>query len=483
MGKGLAAAPAYEALVAQLKPYSQEHLLRFWDELNESDRAALAEQIRALDLAVTDRLIRTWIRGTPPSEPITRIEPVDMIPLPAHDRADAREAWDAGEKALRDGRVGIVLVAGGQGTRLGFDGPKGTFPIGPATGRTLFQYHADRILYAQDRYGRALPWYIMVGESNEAATREYFESNDYLGLNPRDVRFFTQAMMPTVGDDGKILLESKARVATNPNGHGGCIPALVENGILDDAERRGIDLLSYFQVDNWAVKPADPYFIGYHLLRTGEMSSKVKRKATPRESSGVFCVCDGKVRVIEYTELDIYPALLETDARGELIHRAANAGIHIIDVGFVRRVYERYDEFPWHCSHKKVAHIDSQGKEVRPDKPNAYKFETFVFDALIYAKGTPLTMEIDVKTEYALSKQMDGPGGVNEARKLMHDYWAKWLKAAGCTRDLSGVNVEISPRFASYQDEFVKKSTGVKWPATGDIAIGPNGEFVSARND
>ncbi len=477
MGKGIATGPAHDALLARLKPYGQDHLLRFWHGLGDAERASLAAQIDEIDFALTDRLIRAWIRGTPEPEPIGRIEPVEAIPLPTPDRADAREAWAAGEKALRDGRVGIVLVAGGQGTRLGFNGPKGTFPIGPATGRTLFEYHADRILYAQKRYGRTLPWYIMVGESNEAATREYFEANDFLGLKPGDVRFFKQAMMPSVGDDGRILLEAKSRVATNPNGHGGCIPALVENGILDDADRRGIDLLSYFQVDNWAVKPADPYFLGYHLLNGGEMSTKVKRKATPRESSGVFCVCDGKVRVIEYTELDIYPALLETDARGNLIHYAANAGIHIINTGFLRRVYDRYDRFPWHCSHKKVAHIDAQGRKVEPKEPNAYKFETFVFDALIYAEGRQITMEIDVKTEYALSKQMDGPGGVNEARQLMHDYWADWLKAAGCPRELSGVDVEISPAFASYKDEFVNKAKGINWPKSGPIAFGRDGAF------
>ncbi len=467
-----------DGLAGRLREFGQDHLLRFWDELDAAQRATLSAQIAQIDLELTQRLIDAWIKSTPSPEHFSRIEPANVIPLPTPDRPDARAAWDAGEAALRAGRVGIVLVAGGQGTRLGFDGPKGTFPIGPATGRTLFQYHADRILYAQDRYGCTLPWYIMVGETNEAATREYFAANGYLGLDPANVRFFKQAMMPTVGEDGRILLESKSRVAMNPNGHGGCIPALVENGILDDARARGIDLLSYFQVDNWAVKLADPYFIGYHVLGDGQMSSKVKRKSTPREASGVFCVCDGRVRVIEYTELDIYPALLETDANGRLVHFAANAGIHVLDVEFVDRVYRDYNRFPWHCSHKKVAHIDATGQLVKPEKPNAYKFETFVFDALGYATGRPIAMEIDVKTEYALSKQMDGPGGVTEARQLMHDYWGGWLEAAGCPRDLSGIDIEISPRYAATQAEFVQKAKHLRWPASGNIAIGPDGAFL-----
>jgi UDP-N-acetylglucosamine/UDP-N-acetylgalactosamine diphosphorylase len=465
-------------LAARLKPFGQEHLLRFWNELDDTEQAGLAAQIERIELPLTRRLIHEWIHGTPAPEHFDRIEPVDVVPLPTHERPDAREAWDAGEQALRDGRVGIVLVAGGQGTRLGFPGPKGTFPIGPATGRTLFEYHADRIHYAQDRYGCRLPWYIMVGETNEAATRDYFEANEYLGLDPTHIHFFKQAMMPSVGEDGRILLESKSRVAMNPNGHGGCIPALVDNGILDDARNHGIDLLSYFQVDNWAVKLADPFFIGYHLRGDGQMSSKVKRKATPRESSGVFCLCDGNVRVIEYTELDIYPTLLDTDDDGNLLHYAANAGIHILDVDFVDRVYQNYERFPWHCSHKKIVHVDENGREVKPDRPNGYKFETFVFDALVYAEGRPVVMEIDTKTEYAISKQMEGPGGVIEARQLMHEYWGAWLKAAGCTRDLTDIDIEISPRFAASEQEFVERAQGFDWPASGNIAIGPDGRFI-----
>jgi len=465
-------------ITARLREYGQEHLVAFWAQLNAAERAALAAQIEQIDFPLTQRLVNEWIKSTPSPQHFDRIEPADVVPLPTPDREDAREAWSAGENALRAGRVGLVLVAGGQGTRLGYDGPKGTFPIGPTTGRTLFQYHADRILYAQDRYGCTLPWYIMVGETNEAATRVYFEANGFLGLKPENVRFFKQAMMPSVDDDGRILLDSKSCIAMNPNGHGGCIPALVKNGIIEDARSRGINLLSYFQVDNWAVKLADPYFIGYHVLGDGQMSSKVKRKATPREASGVFCVCDGQVRVIEYTELDIYPALLETDANGNLMHFAANAGIHVLDVDFVERVYQNYDRFPWHCSHKKIAHVDANGHHVKPEKNNGYKFETFVFDALAYASGRPIAMEIDVKTEYALSKQMDGPGGVNEARHLMHDLWAGWIRAAGCARDLSDVHVEISPRFASTQTELVDKTKGVSWPASGPIAIGPDGTFL-----
>lgn len=453
-------------------------MLQFWSKLAPEEQARLSGQIESLDLPLIDRLAKEWILGNPQGQHFTSIEPMDVLPVPTPEDPRAAKALAAGEAALRAGRVGIVLVAGGQGTRLGFPGPKGTFPMGPVTGRTLFQYHADRIIHAQRKYGCVLPWYIMVGDTNEAATRQYFADNAYLGLDPANVFFFTQAMMPSVDDSGRILLESPSSIAMNPNGHGGCIPALVDNGIIADARKRGIDTLSYFQVDNWAINLADPHFIGYHVLDNGEFSSKVKRKTTPREAAGVFCVCDGRVRVLEYTELDIYPQLLETDASGELKHFGGNAAAHIISVDFVERVYARYDEFPWHCSHKKIAHVNERGERVQPEKPNGYKFETFVFDALVYTKGRPLALEIDRIAEYALAKQMTGSGSVEEARENMNIYWGGWLRAAGCTRSLDGINIEISPVFASTQEEFVQKAKGLQWPASGDIAVDANGRFV-----
>lgn len=481
MSKDAATVDASE-LLSKLKPYGQDHVLRFWRDLSPHEQEHLASQIDKLDLPLVHRLIDYWVLNSPEQHVIETIEPVDVIPVPAPDRDDARQAHEAGEEALGRGRVGLVLVAGGQGTRLGYDGPKGTFPIGPVTGRTLFEYHADKIRHAQRQYGVTLPWYIMVGETNEEATKAYFRENDYLGLSPENVRFFKQAMMPCVDEQGKFILDRKGALAMNPNGHGGCIPALIDEGIIADCKERGIDILSYFQVDNWAVQLVDPYFLGYHLLGDGQMSSKVKRKTAPREAAGVFCVCDGKVRVIEYTELDIYPQLLDTDDDGNLVHFAGNAAIHVIDTEFIERVYNRYDEFPWHCSHKKIPYVDPGGQRIEPDEPNGYKFETFIFDALVYAEGHPVTLEIDRIAEFALAKQPTGPGGVDEARRNRNQIWRDWLQAAGCNRDdLDRIDIEISPDFANSKEEFVEKATSLAWPHAGPIAIGPGGEFISRR--
>jgi len=265
------------------KMYNQQHIFRFWDEFDDAERKRFEHDVSEIDFALLKKLLARWVYNEPEPEKFLHIDPVPTIPMVDPKDERARIALDAGEAALRAGRVGLFLVAGGQGTRLGYEGPKGTFPIGPITQKTLFEYHAEKIRKLQERYGCVLPWYIMVSEENHAPTEQFFKDNDYLGLNPEDIKFLEQDMMPCVDEAGKILLARKDKVAKNPNGHGGCIPAMEDSGVLSDAARRGVDLLFYFQVDNWAVNLADPYFLGYHLLNEGEMSSKVHLKQEPHE--------------------------------------------------------------------------------------------------------------------------------------------------------------------------------------------------------
>jgi UDP-N-acetylglucosamine/UDP-N-acetylgalactosamine diphosphorylase len=320
----------------------------------------------------------------------------------------------------------------------------------------------------------------MVSRANGAATKAFFEQHDYFGLSADSVSFLTQRMVPCMDQEGKFMLESPARLAMNPNGHGGCIPAMVERGVLDDARRRGVDLLAYFQVDNWAVKVTDPFSVGYHVLRKAEMSSKNHRKRQPREAVGVHCLGDGQYRVIEYSELDIYPQLLETDAQGQLRYYAGNPAIHMLSVDFVQRVYDHFEDFPWHKAFKKVPYVNGNGELVRPGEPNAYKFETFVFDALRFAQHPPVALEITPPGEYTPIKQPTGDNSVAAALATMREYWGGWLEAAGCpiARGADGkvcVDIEISPEFALYKDEFVEKTRGYAWPTSGAIVVEADG--------
>ena len=436
--------------------YGQGHIFRNWDQLDSAARGRFLAQIARVNFPLMRRLAETWILNTPEPERFSDIQPIPVIPPEPADPS----ALAAGEQALARGEVGLFLVAGGQGTRLGFHGPKGCYPIGPVTGKTLFQYHAEKIRNLQRRYGCLLPWYIMVSETNEAATRAYFEQQQWFGLRRDQVYFLRQRMVPCMDDHGRFLLEAPDRLAMNPNGHGGCIPAIKEEGVIQDARNRGVRWLSYFQVDNWAVKVADPVFIGHHVLRNADMSSKVHRKNDPREAVGVHCLCDGVYRVIEYSELHLYPQLLETDEAGELRFFAGNPAIHILSVDFVERLNAHYDTFPWHAAHKKVPFLDDAGVLVRPDQPNAWKFETFVFDALKFVSHPPLALEIRREGEYTPTKQPEGVNSVAASRQSMADYWGGWLEKAGWTipRRADGhvaVAVEISPAFALTEQELL----------------------------
>jgi len=475
----------FEDARRQLEAHGQGHVLRYWDTLDQDGRAALLEQIDRVDFPLMDRLTDTWVRNEPAPEVFDTIRPIPVIPLNGGPEHDA--AWQAGEEALRNGRVGLFLVAGGQGTRLGFSGPKGAYPIGPVSRRSLFAFHAEKIHNLERRYGCTLPWYIMVSDTNDEATQAFFRENAFFGLREADIRFFRQRMVPCVDEQGRFVLDAPGHIAMNPNGHGGCLPAMADNGVLDDAQARGIDLLSYFQVDNWAVKVADPLFLGFHVLRGAEMSSKNHRKNHPREAVGVHCLCDGEYRVIEYSELDIYPQLLETDADGQTIYYAGNPAIHILSVDFVRRVSDHFGDFPWHRAHKKIPYVDGDGRLVQPDAPNGYKFETFVFDALRVIGHDPVGLEIERPGEYTPIKSFEGDNSVQGAWRTMRGYWAAWIEAAGgaVPRDGQGcaaVDIEISPQFALSREEFIERTAGRDWPDRGSLAIDADGAWIASQD-
>ena len=463
--------------------YGQEQVFAFWDELNGDEREALCADLEQVDFALMARLTEKWIKNPPAAESFTDIEPVPCLPRLGTGGAQEAEAWAAGEDALRAGKVGLFLVAGGQGTRLGFDGPKGAYGVGPITRKTLFEYHAEKIHSLQDQYGCVLPWYIMVSAANGAATKAFFEEHDYFGLKAEDVYFITQRMVPCVDGDGKFMLAEKHQLAMNPNGHGGAIPAMVERGVLEDCRKRGVEYLSYFQVDSWAVKVADPLFVGYHVLQGAAMSSKNHRKREPREAVGVHCICDGVYHVIEYSELDMYPQLFEVDEAGDVVYYAGNPAIHMFSVDFVQGTYDDFEQFPWHLAHKKVPYVGADGAQVAPEEPNAYKFETFVFDALQLTTHPPCALEIIPEGEYTPIKSYEGDNSVVAARVSMNSLWSKWLEAAGYAVPSDGngicsVDLEISPRFAWSKDSFVERCAVMELDVSRGLAILADGSVV-----
>ena len=429
---------ADEATVrARLEKVGQGHLLAFADELSAGDRAALVEQIDGLELEAMPGLIEKYVKHDTPVEIPGDLEPAAYYP---HDPASSLRSWDeeaaraAGEALLKAGKVACFVVAGGQGSRLGYDGPKGCYPTGAVTDKSLFQIFAEQIKAAGTRYGKVVPWYIMTSPLNHEATVGFFEEHGYFGLDKGDVMFFQQGVMPSVGLDGRILLAEKGKVATNPDGHGGSLKALVKSGATADMKKRGVEHISYFQVDNPHVHPVDPVFLGLHASAvdsSGEMSSKMLPKAEAKEKVGVFCQSGGKTMVIEYS--DMPDALSEkTDGDGNLAFNAGSIAIHAMSVAFVEKLANDPEfELPYHRANKKVAHIDvDTGEAVSPESPNAVKMERFVFDAIPLAQGS-IVYETDRVEEFAPVKNKEGVDSIVTSKQLQTERAARWLEAAG----------------------------------------------------
>ncbi|MFQ5415056.1 MAG: UTP--glucose-1-phosphate uridylyltransferase, partial [Phycisphaerae bacterium] len=291
----------YERCHADLRRRNQQHVLAFWPELDPRQRAHLVHQIESIPWATIDPLIESHVRQAPRVELPDRLEPAPVWPaVPRNADTDTyRDARALGRDLIRAGKVAAFTVAGGQGTRLGYDGPKGVVPVTPVGERSLFSIFADTIRAVRDRHRVAIPWYIMTSPGNHDATVAYLERHAYFGLPAADVRLFSQAMLPAFDLAGRLILEAKDRIALAPDGHGGSLKALVASGALADMRDRGVDVISYFQVDNPLVKPFDPLFIGLHAATGSDMSTKVTPKAHDLEKVGNVCLADGKVTVIE----------------------------------------------------------------------------------------------------------------------------------------------------------------------------------------
>ncbi|MBI4603273.1 MAG: UDPGP type 1 family protein [Planctomycetes bacterium] len=438
-----------KGLRALAEAHGQGHVFRFWGELNAAERSALLEQLSRIDFDLIGRLVAESA-GPPPGVQAGSLAPAPIVRVPRTDeeRRDEARARERGAELLRAGKVAAFVVAGGQGTRLGFDGPKGAFVIGPLTGRTLFRHHAEKVLATSRRHGRTVPWYVMTSESNHEATLRHFRESGLYGLREGDVRFFQQEMIPAVDARGRFFLESKGKVFTSPNGHGGSLKALHDSGALREMRERGIELIFYFQVDNPLVVMCDPVFLGHHSLAGADMSCKVVRKTGPGEKVGVIGLQDGKLTVIEYSDLP------ETEARatlpdGSLKYWAGSIAIHVLSVSFVEELNRGGFNLPYHRAEKSVPYTDESGALQKPSAKNGIKFETFVFDALGLARRA-VTLEVRREEEFSPVKNARGEDSPDKARQDMTQLYLSWLEACGARveRGPDGSfpgHVELSP--------------------------------------
>ncbi len=450
----------FQAHQARLERHGQSHVLQFWDALSDAQRTELLDDLDRVDLDRCAPLIERLVRSKPaPPTAHKLLPPTTFAETPAGDKVELyARARAAGETAIRAGRVAAFTVAGGQGTRLGYDGPKGAYPISPIRNAPLFQLFAEYLLGVERRYGRHVRWYLMTSSGNDAATRAFFEQNGFFGLPRENVRFFQQAEMPAFTPDGRIAMTERHRVALSPDGHGGSLRALAASGSLQDMRRRGIDTISYFQVDNPLVKAIDPHFLGLHLLLESEMSSKAVHKSDDFERVGIFALSDGRLTVLEYSDL---PDELATQRHPDGSRRfdAGSIAVHVLDRGFVERLTTAGSqvELGWHRAEKKVAIIDSSGGRVDPQRPNVIKLEQFVFDAIPMAKN-PLVLYTRREEEFSPVKNAAGADSPATTRRDLICRAARWLDAAGVAirRDASGEPIrpiEISPAYALDADD------------------------------
>jgi UDP-N-acetylglucosamine/UDP-N-acetylgalactosamine diphosphorylase len=443
-------------LVQRLQDHGQAFIVDWWGRLGETEQQQLLRDLQGIDLAHLRKLYaeRDRVFQMPAPE---QIQPVPVIRMDA----DSRDARQRGNAALDRGEVAALVVAGGQGTRLGFDLPKGMYEIGPVSRKSLFQIHAEKVLALSRRHGRSIPLLVMTSLATDTHTREFFQEHGNFGLSSADVFFFRQGTMPALDlANGRLLFESPWRLFSSPNGHGGTLTALAESGLLDRLRGQGIRHVFYFQVDNPLVKVCDAVFLGHHLDAKAEVSSKIVAKTDPTEKVGHLVQVDGRCTIIEYS--DMPGALLkEQDASGQLRFWAGSPAIHIFSVDFLSRITQGKVRLPFHIARKKVPHIDEQGKQITPERENALKFEMFVFDALPMADRWTV-VEASRAEEFEPLKNASGPNSPESVVRAMSNLAAQWLEKAGVAvpRDPQGhaaFRLEISPLYALDAEELAGK--------------------------
>jgi UDP-N-acetylglucosamine/UDP-N-acetylgalactosamine diphosphorylase len=455
-----------DALLSSLYAVGQQHLLAHWESLADADRSHLARQINDIDWSDYARLRKLHAGSGDDTQAVkqhwreaaARSVPPAAVRLGQEPNGFTREqARKEGEAALRAGKVGMILVAGGLGTRLGFDLPKGMFPLGPVSNRTLFQILIDQLRAVSRRYGVRIPLYVMTSPATHDVTEKFLAEHDRFGLPAEDLKLFQQGTMYAVDEQSfDVLLSAPGEIFTGPDGHGGMLAALVKHGVLTDARSRGIEQFFYGQIDNPLLTVCDAELIGCHRLAKSELTTQVVAKTDPAERVGVVVEIDGRTQIIEYVDLPDDQAR-ERLPDGSLKFWAGNIAVHVFEVAFLERVASQADALPFHTSRKKVPYVDRNGQLVQPSAPNAIRFERFIFDLLPHAENA-LVVEVDKAVAFAPVKNDDKSptDSPTTARAAMI------AKAARLLRDASaeladGVAVEVNPLWASNAEEAKRK--------------------------
>lgn len=396
----------YNEAMEKLKKYGQEHVLKYYDELPDEQRNTLIEQIDRTDFTVIGQAEETGKRGI--------IAPIKAMTIP--EISMGRERFERiGMEAVKAGKLGAVLLAGGMGTRLGSDAPKGMYDIGISKPVYIFQRLIENLMKVVEKAGNYIQLFVMTSEKNHDATVGFFKEHDYFGYDKDYIAFFKQDMAPAADFDGKVYMEAKDSIATSPNGNGGWFLSMKKSGLLELVEKRGIEWLNVFAVDNVLQSIADPVFAGAVLEGGYSVGSKVIRKVNPQEKVGVMCTEDGRPSIVEYIELT-EDMLTQRDENGEYAYNFGVILNYLFKVDKLVNLLER--KLPYHKSAKKIPYINEAGELVKPEEPNGYKYEQFILD-MIQLLDSCLPFEVVREKEFAPIKNKTGVDSVESARELL----------------------------------------------------------------
>ncbi len=426
-----------------------KHILHFWNELTDAEKDFFIDEIERLDFKTVNRYFSIYENSKKIAE---RFSPPKYRSLSSI-KGD-KQIYKIGEKAFREGEVAFLTVAGGQGSRLGSDMPKGCFPISPIKKKSLFQLFAEKVAFYSAYYENDLKWYIMTSEENYHPTKIFFEDNNYFNLKRRNVIFFNQGMLPTLTLDGKMILRDKNKILLNPDGHGGILKALLKMGLLDDMKKNSIKYLSYCQVDNPLARLADPYFLGAHIKENSYVSTKVVKTLYPEEKMGRAVEAGGVNKIVEYSDLT-KEELNERDSNGESAYGLGSIAVHIFNVPFLLRCTKKLE---LHFAKKRsIGYKCDENKNYIKEEMDTIKFETFVFDTIPLAKRS-IFFETRREDEFAPLKNREGVDSIETSTLAQIDFFAEWLiKTNLVSREaIKGKKIEISPTYAPNFEIFLE---------------------------
>lgn len=433
-----------------LYKYQQEHVLDFLNTLTNSDKDKLIEQLQSVNFEQIASVLKAKHKVIQESD---LIEPINFQRLGNFTQEQRDMYTNEGWRLLENGQVGVIVVAGGQGSRLGHDGPKGTLDIGLPSRKSLFQLQAERLINLSRRAKKCIPWYIMTSPENHNATINFFQKHHFFGYPEHDCIFFQQKTMPAVNLEGKLLFSTSLQINLAPSGNGECFSSLYESGALADMKQRGVTWLFYYNVDNAIIKLADPLFIGYSAHLNNPIAIKATEKVDSEEKVGILCLKNGCPNVLEYSEIP-ESLLVQRDDHGELLFGLANISIHMFRYDFIEK-YAGHN-VPYHIALKKINYCDPNGTLIIPKEPNAYKLESFIFDYFPLAEQATV-LSVEREDEFAPVKNKEGQDSVISARNQTLNLHRKWIENSGVNLAEHGLQnrlVEVSP-LISYSGEGV----------------------------